>query len=219
MRKKIIKHSLEKFENKELLKKSLDETRSYYRPLDPGFYLYNQILKVDIDEKFSDENIELIYVTLVAWNMNSRGAKLQEYQMFKQSIQNQKKAILNIKDFTIRDIQKESIFSKLHDLFFSLDLVAKSKPALVTFTKTMHFLLPKLIVPIDRKYTLMYFYENVNIPTEHEKQFKIIKEIETEYSKFVAKVDLHQYIDEKWNTTEAKVMDNMIIGFNRIIKK
>jgi len=219
MRKKIIKHSLSKFENEELLQKTLDETRSYYRPLDPGFYLYNKIIEFNIDQKFNYDFIELLYVTLAAWNMNSRGAKLQDFQLFKQSILDHKNDINIIQDATINTIQEVSIISKLKSLFYSLDLVAKSKPALVTFSKTMHFLLPKLVVPIDRKYTLMYFYENVNIPDQHEKQFEIFQEIETEYSKFAIKKDLSKYIDRKWNTTETKVMDNMIIGFNRMKKR
>jgi len=60
-----------------LLDKSLKEVKDNYRPLDPGWYLYRKIcLEKDINKKFEDEFIELVYVTLSAWNMNSRGAKL-----------------------------------------------------------------------------------------------------------------------------------------------
>lgn len=63
--------------NKDLLEKIIDLTRKEYRPFDPGSYLYRLMLskrnEVDI---FSDEYLELVYTTLIAWNMNGRGAKL-----------------------------------------------------------------------------------------------------------------------------------------------
>jgi hypothetical protein len=218
MKTKMIKHSLRRFENERLLSSALHETKTYYRPLDPGSYLYNKICNYDIDSKFNTDFIELLYVTLAAWNMNSRGAKLQEYCKFEKSIMDNKKRIYNIVDLNIKDISEEPNMNQIEELFYSLDLVASTKPALVTFTKTMHFLLPELVVPIDRTYTLMYFYENVNIPKEKEKQFAMIKEIQCEFSRFANTVSMDQYIDNKWNRTAAKVMDNMIIGYRRMNK-
>ncbi len=216
MRTKMIKHGLERFENERLLVKALHETKTYYRPLDPGSYLYNKICNYDISSKFSTDFIELLYVTLAAWNMNSRGAKLQEYCKFEKSIIDNKDNIYSIADLNIKEISEETSMNQIEELFYSLDLVANTKPALVTFTKTMHFLLPELVVPIDRTYTLMYFYENVNIPKEKEKQFAMIKEIQCEFSKFANKISMDKYIDKKWNRTAAKVMDNMIIGYKRM---
>lgn len=42
-----------------------------------------------IDELFDDDEdrfIELLYATLVSWDMNSRGAKMEYFDGFKQSI-------------------------------------------------------------------------------------------------------------------------------------
>jgi hypothetical protein len=97
-----------------------------------------------------------------------------------------------------------------------LNLVATGKPILVTASKTLHFFMPNLIVPIDRKYTLNFFNGNESVPTKIEKQFQVFIKIQREFSLFSATHDLTAYKDERWNLTIPKVMDNMIIGFMKL---
>lgn len=117
------------------------------------YRLYNKLITYHGD-KFNRDFIELVYVTLDAWNMNSRGAKLLEFGKFENSILDNKNLLLKLKKFNIRNI--ELAFDDLHELFNKLKLV-ETKAPLVTFTKTLHFMLPELVVPIDRKYTLSFF--------------------------------------------------------------
>ena len=63
----------------------LDNVNRVYRPLSPAIYLYNKLITYHGD-KFNRDFIELVYVTLDAWNMNSRGAKLLEFGKFENSI-------------------------------------------------------------------------------------------------------------------------------------
>lgn len=153
-------------DDKNLIDKVLNEVKGNYRPYDPGNYLYREVCKErDINRKFEDRFIELIYVTLSAWNMNSRGAKLSDFEEFRGSIKTNKKHIMDLSGYRIeeiREIEFENIIKILENLFNDLKLVGKNKndkekPRLVTFSKTMHFLLPDLIVPIDRTYTLIFF--------------------------------------------------------------
>ena len=81
------------FNNPSLIEKSLSVVRHNYRPLDPGLYLYQELLKYKLSDKFSTNFIKLMYVTLSAWNMNSRGAKLQEFDIFKESVLNHKEIL------------------------------------------------------------------------------------------------------------------------------
>ena len=210
-----IKSSLAPFEEESVLKNCLDETKIQYRPYDPGFYLYNLLLKNDYKNKFDKEFIELVYVTLSAWNMNSRGAKLNDIEEFESSIIENRAIFDKIYDKTILDLRSKEIEDCLYKLFNDLKLVASNKPPLVTFSKTMHFFLPDLIVPIDRKYTLNYFYKRGDIPKEKEKQFKIFFEVEAIYSDFVNGHNLEKYIDNVWNRNVPKVLDNMVIGYIR----
>lgn len=60
---------------------------------DPGLYFYQRTLALrrgkSLNELFEDRDdryVELIYATLVSWNMNSRAAKMKYFDQFKSSI-------------------------------------------------------------------------------------------------------------------------------------
>ena len=61
-------------------------TSGNYRDYDPGKYLYNLIMDFPQNRKFTNEFIELSYTTLIAWNMNSRAARLSDFPLFKDSL-------------------------------------------------------------------------------------------------------------------------------------
>lgn len=203
------------FQNENILCKCLKQTKDFYRPYDPGSYLYNLLLRFENNQKYNDDFIELVYVTLSAWNMNTRGAKLNEFTAFKESIISSKKIIESLQNSNINNITDEYIRTRLYYLFFGLKLVDDTKPPLVTFSKTMHFFIPELVVPIDRTYTLRYFYGNVNVPKNHERQFTMFMDIEEQYSLYAKKIDLAKYYDQIWNRNIPKIMDNIIIGYLR----
>ena len=118
-------------ENKNLIDRALKEVKINYRPYDPGNYLYREICKEkNINRKFEDKFIELIYVTLSAWNMNSRGAKLSDFEEFKSSIKINKKCITGLSEYKIekiREIEFENIIKILEQLFNDLKLLVKIK--------------------------------------------------------------------------------------------
>jgi len=202
--------------NPSLIEKSLSEVQHNYRPLDPGWYLYQKLLKYKLSDKFSINFIELIYVTLSAWNMNSRGAKLQEFNLFKESILNHKEILIELGQEELKNINNKNVKDALKILFNQLNLVAYGKPKLVTYSKTVHFFLPDLIVPIDRKYTLCYFYGNTYVPQSTEKQFSRFIEIEKEFCKLYKTFDFCKYIDNSWNLNVPKILDNLIIGYMKL---
>lgn len=218
--------------NKKILEKALYKTKEYYRLFDPGQYLYNLLLEkrrgMDI---FSDEYLELVYTTLIAWNMNRRGAKLNDFALFKNSIREHKEKINLLKRYkleTLNEDNKKKVLEIINSLFRDLDLVGKSwtgnkiKSKLVAFSKTLHFLLPNLIVPIDRKYTINFFYGSIDIPTDMDNQKNNKKQIEVFnelYEKFyeIAKIyNLKRYLDSQWNTSIPKIIDNAIIGYSKL---
>lgn len=209
--------------NKKIFENSLNKTKEFYRPLDPGQYLYNLLLekrkKKDI---FSDEYLELVYTTLIAWNMNGRGAKLSKIDKFKQTLRKNKVQIKSLEKYKLINLKdKELVLGKLKDLFFNLNLT-ETKSKIVTFSKTLHFLLPELIVPIDRKYTLDFFYNNKQLPTNkekkenNEKQFEIFVELFDKFIEISKSYNLNQYLDNIWHVTPTKVIDNAIIGYGKL---
>ena len=76
-----------------------------FRSLTPSIYLYQKIFEkqkmvnYQVEKLISDrEFLELVYVTLVSWNMNMRGAKMVDINMFVESIQGFSKNIAQLKD-------------------------------------------------------------------------------------------------------------------------
>ncbi|MCL4538379.1 MAG: hypothetical protein M1469_09290 [Bacteroidetes bacterium] len=198
----------------------MTKTKRLYRQYDPGWYLYRKLAsEVDIEAKFRDDFIELVYVTLVAWNMNSRGARLSNWNTFKQSLYAQRDHFINLASFRLEQLSEavmKDLFSEdVRELFFNLILVSDSKPRLVTCSKTLHFFLPNLFVPIDRKYTLSYFHKSTSVPASIEKQYDKFSNIQEECRRFANRVSLDEFADSIWNANIPKTIDNIIIGYQK----
>lgn len=216
-----MKKTLEPFiKNPDLITRALEKTSKEYRPLDPGWYLYRQVCQeMDLSRRFNDEFIELVYVTLAAWNMNSRGAKLANWDEFRSSVLAFRESFQRLESFELNKVG-EDVLANLLDkyvrvMFVQMELVYPGKPRLVTYSKAFHFFLPKLFVPIDRKYTLTYFYGNDMVPDSLERQFKRFSELHQEFRRFASSVPLEHVLDDSWNGNIPKVIDNIIIGHQR----
>jgi len=201
-----------RFYNKESILKYLNITKTVYKgATDKAHPYYLKILSYSGD-KFSDEYFRLVYDTLSAWGMNSRGAKLNKLSIIKKSIIDNREKLLLLNDYVIGDIEKNIKLQRiLRDLFFDLKLVAIDKTPLVTFSKTMHFFFNKLIAPIDRKYTRSFFGKS--IPSNILKQCEYFLDIEKAYSCFSKKADIEQYVDKEYNRNIPKTLDNLVIGY------
>jgi hypothetical protein len=205
------------FRDDDTIKNYLNITKEKYRGATPKASLLYSKVRSYKGDKFTDEFIRLIYDTLSAWGMNSRGARLNKLSIIKKSLQENKERILSLNCFTIKDIEKNmNIQNTLRYLFKYLQLVDAGKTPLVTFSKTMHFYFNNLIVPIDRTYTAQFF--NKNVPSKKEKQWDYFITIEKAFSLFSNKIDIGKYIDEERNWNIPKTIDNMIIGYIKYLK-
>lgn len=92
--------------------------------------------------------------------------------------------------------------------------MTNTKTKLVTFSKTMHFLLPNLIVPIDRKYTLKFIKLNI-INAKYE--FRLFKNIESAFGVFSSEVYLDDFVnnESQWCKYKTKIIDNIIISYEK----
>ena len=108
--------------------------------------------------------------------------------------------------FTQREIS--SILSKLS--------ISKSQAQLVAGTKVLHHVLPDLIPPVDRNYTLRFFGINTMLPSQKPAEV-IFPHLFRPFVKIanscrdVIKSNIDN-INENWNTSFTKVIDNAIIG-------
>jgi hypothetical protein len=192
----------------------VEYTTANYRPFDPGQYLYKLITEISNKAKFSDKFIELTYTTLIAWNMNQRGAKLSDFDIFRESLLENKSMILSLKKYKIESsLNIDLLTHTIKSLFQNLNLVAIDKPKLVSISKTLHFFLPDLFMPIDRSYTIKFFYRNTNIHKDYDKQFEIYMEIFKEFNQLSINYDFNKHKDKGWNRNIPKIIDNIIIAY------
>jgi hypothetical protein len=124
---------LKPFENRGLLKRTLEIMEKEYCPYAPDWHLYQLILTFNKD-KYSDEFIGLVYATLWTWNMNSRRAKLNEFELFKETIMEHKNIMKKLTNKKIEGFETNNVEYILSQLFSDLKLVYKEKPILVTLS-------------------------------------------------------------------------------------
>lgn len=198
-----------------LIEMQVRYTTENYRPFDPALYLYNQILNYQDGKKFTDEFIQLVYTTLIAWNMNQRGARLSKFDAFIKSILDSKDELYSLNSYRLEDLNQEhleSVFRTTKKLFKQLELVENGKPKLVTFSKALHYFVPNLTMPVDRAYTLRFYFGNYNVPKEEEKQFDIYWNILLDAAEFTRYFDFKKLKDDRWNRNTPKMIDNFIIA-------
>jgi|GEM_PF-5077393 len=213
----------EDFKSSEIVKRCIFACLRYYRTdqwKQEGFIGqdYQTLMQTPYENRFTNSGIENVYYTLVQWNMNSRGAKLLDKEVFRNNLLAAKSTIDKLLTYNFSDFadnqKKNEITDIVVELFDNLELTQNSK--FVTLSKTLHFLLPQLMVPMDRTYTANYFHDfrQQDVPIEPKKQ----AEWNIGFHKTLCKVymmhkDLIDCISIETKYPVTKLLDNMLIGF------
>ncbi len=202
------------------LEKYLSEIGKTFRSLSPNLYFYDCVLAYGFSDKFSEDFFRISYLALQSWGMDSRGARLADFTEYKESLSGNKEKISKLKDFCLNDLNDEC-FSDLKDLFSNLK-ISTTNAKIVSFSKLMHFYLPNLIVPVDRKYSFSFFYPHEGgaaayYPSSLNAQFYVFKKMQEQCRDFSKSKSfaLEKFIsDTGWNRNVPKVIDNLIIGYS-----
>lgn len=197
-------HELSKY--KEIIKKHTEHSNLEFLLNDPEMY-------------------PLIIETLKSWNMDQRVAKLTTVEKFKQSFSMNyvKEDIIKLSIYKLHSINKgqieDEIIGLLKNVFINLTIM-ETESRMVGVSKTLHFLLPDLVMPMDRTYTMNFFYGNNKYSKDVEKEFNVFKDIFIKTYDITRGLCLTQNeVDGKgWNTSVPKLIDNAIIGFDRYFK-
>jgi len=199
---------------------------------DFDYFFYKIIMKYRKDPSISlssllekkKNNLYLcfLYGTLIYWDMAQQKAEIKPFPDFEKQIQNQFSNLISLEDFKLEDLNNDDfdfVSNKLGIIYEGLDLM-KSKARLVSTSKTLHFLLPYLVIPMDNKYTKSYFSvsENYKIykgkkckdPTPFLKIFEYSWKIAKKIKNIVRKNEL---LNDEWNQTIPKIIDNAIIQY------
>ena len=192
----------------------------------PSLYFHYQCIskyhQLPISVKIKDDRfIEYIYAVLASWGMHRMGkgmTKLTDFSDFKKPIQAQDENLNWLSKYKIWELSafdKNNVLERINQCIDSMK-ISKSKSHLVANTKVLHHILPNLIPPIDRSYSLAYFGISTMLPS-----YKSAKSIFSIL--FPCFIDIpssleHKIIrlinlsSENWHTSFTKVIDNAIIG-------
>jgi len=170
----------------------------------------------------NDDFCRNLYLTLEAWDMDKRGARLNEYDILKESILQHGPYLIDLYTnkldsiSSLEDKNGQKIIRDLEFVFCHLE-VMKSKRRIVGVSKAMHFLLPDLVMPIDSTYTMPYFYGTNKYNEKVEKEFQTYLDIFTKAQQITKKLKLsaNDADGKEWNTSVPKLIDNAIIGFDK----
>jgi len=163
---------MNKFNDKITFLKFVRVCAERYRNYQASEYLYNLLLKKRLNNSLKeliedDEFLQLCYVTLDSWNMNSRGSRLKDFDEFKNEIRKNQQTLADLDEYEIQKLDDDrlvAVLDKIESLFKSTSITISTKTKrnikdrLVSNSKILHFLLPKLCIPMDRKYTLSFFH-------------------------------------------------------------
>lgn len=189
----------------------------------PSIYFHKKVINILSQkglQKAIEDNLflEYLYATLASWGLHRMGetnTKLVDFEAFKNSIQENKDDLLALEDKKITTLNTNTtLIDNLRTLIEKLK-IGEGETKLIFNSKTLHHLLPNLIPPIDRQYTLLFFY-NSKGPSHMENCFSEI------YPRFVEiavsrKDNIVKMIGKDFHTSETKVIDNAIVGY--VLKK
>jgi len=208
----------------------------------PSIYFHVQAIKEQETDFLSDRHIEMIYATLASWGMHKMGdpeitkAKMVEFPEFKHSIIKHRGRLQQLYSLRMDSCSQEQYGKHIYDLkqiYCSLK-VSISDATIVTHSKTLAHILPHLIPPIDRQYTIRFFtqenkafftesgkYRPVNLPQRLDAQFVDFKKYCCRMKMLFDQCDHQLFTTDKetFNTSFPKIMDNLIMAFVKDVPK
>ena len=187
----------------------------------PSLYFHERALATRYDPS-SLTHLEYVYATLASWGMHRMGrggSKMRSFEVLSQSVQTLKDRIAEAQTFDFREMS-EIKWAILREIFCGVKVMA-SGTTLVGNSKVMHHMLPNVIPPIDREYTLWFLRGNTTIRNDLETEWLLMKEIISQFfipvasdTTFYSKAEqwMKRNEDYPWDTSVLKVVDNLVIG-------
>jgi hypothetical protein len=191
----------------------------------PSLYFHLQALKTQ-HQPCSLTHLEYVYATLAAWGMHrmgKNGSKMQSFDIFRQSVEVLQDRITEAQKIDLREMTEDK-WTLLKEIFLGLNVMA-SGTSLVGNSKVMHHMIPNIVPPIDREYTLSYLVGNKNIRNDMNWEWDLMKAIIENFfvpvasnKDFAMTADAWIADNEKypWDTSYLKIVDNLVIGSRKV---
>lgn len=178
----------------------------------PDLYFYRKTLEIrenaDNIKSFlaDDYNAEILYATLVSWDMNSRAAKMKYFDDFRNNLMSNIDLLQKLESSIEKEgFRSSKIPSLLQVLYDRMNLML-SNEKMVANSKVLHYLFPNVLIPIDRTNTILYLYGKDGTSRK-----RYLEAINFSFDVMESNLCWGNYLDEKWNSTIPKLIDNAII--------
>lgn len=171
------------------------------------------------------ERLELIYAVLSSWGMHRMGpsgSKMQAFATFEGSVASVKECIEALRPVLPGKLSP-SDWAMLEMVFKDIKVMV-SGTTIVGNSKVMAHLLPNLVAPVDRQYTLKFLFGRKEIQNGLEREWKLMRKIHEQFyypvaidTGFQRKAQAWIIKDSRfpWDTSILKVIDNLVIGSMR----
>ena len=143
----------------------------------PSLYFHQRAIETrQLDREHLLTHLEYVYATLSSWGMQRMqkgGSKMKSFDVFRKSIEHLHGRIAEAQEYEFLEMNNQK-WSLLKEIFKGIDVVA-SGTSLVGNSKVMHHMLPRIVPPIDREYTLWYLFGNKTIKNDLEGEWELMK--------------------------------------------
>ncbi|MCA9312467.1 MAG: hypothetical protein KDA21_14735 [Phycisphaerales bacterium] len=168
------------------------------------------------------ERLELIYATLAAWGMHRMGpsgSKMVPFPEFEASVQACTPTIRALAGVSPDQMEEQS-WNDLERLFRGIRVMA-SGTTIVGNSKVMAHLVPDLVPPVDRQYTLHLALGHKRIVNGLDREWRLLRWLLEGLFHPIATDEAHlarcrewMAVQElfAWDTSPMKVVDNLVIG-------
>jgi hypothetical protein len=183
----------------------------------PSIYFHQQALLEKNTNFLSDRHIEMTYATLSSWGMHRMGAtktKMTEFSQFRSAILDLRPQLEELKFARLEDFSSEpkELLDHISKLCFKLK-VSISDSKIVGNSKALAHILPNIVPPVDRQYTIRFFSEKLNNFKGQSEEQDFYNHILRRCYQFVhiLNSDDSVVLDKCFNTSLPKIFDNLIM--------
>ncbi|MGB8522887.1 MAG: hypothetical protein WCD43_07970 [Candidatus Acidiferrales bacterium] len=191
----------------------------------PSLHFHLRSLEAGREQNF-ERFAEYVYAVLASWGMHRMGpggSKMCEFAKFRSSLRDVWDIALSLREMKPGSLEG-SDRENLREVFCKIQCMA-SGTSLVGNSKVMAHLLPNLVPPVDRAYTLKFLFQHGRITNgidvECEKLMQILDGFFYPVARsplFLSKAqEWSTYNDRfKWDTSPLKIVDNLVIGLSKM---
>lgn len=191
----------------------------------PSLYFHRKSLEAGDPADFT-RRLEYVYATLTAWGMHRMGrggSKMLPFDAFQMSMMPLKDRIREAATIQPPEMT-EGDWANIEAIFKGIRVMA-SGTSIVGNSKVLAHLIPNIVPPIDREYTLRFLRGNTNITNGLDQEWLLMKEVITMFfipvssdTSFQAKAKgwLLDQTHYPWDTSVLKIIDNLIIGVRKL---